>query len=325
MINPSGKTPSGPHPNRVLRVGVAGTGYWARWCHGEVVARRDDLELIGFWGRSPEIAHAAASEVGGVGYSDLDTFLDQVDVVTVALSPRAQPAVVIHAATRAKHMLLEKPLALDLASADQVVEAVVASGVTTMSFLTLLFQEQLSAWIAHMNQLAVEHGPWEGVVLTWTGSIDAPGSPYANSTWRRVKGGLWDLGPHAVAVVERLMGPVQAVTAVRGANETVHCATRHEHGAVSEIIVTVTAPPDTGQATVVIWGPAGRFRISLPMRGLRYAFSRAVDQWLAAIGSGTSHDLDIHNDRRLVEILDAAERSVSAGHTVTLEHGLETR
>jgi predicted dehydrogenase len=298
-----------------LRVGVIGTGYWARWCHGTILAHREDVNLVGFWGRSREQAARAAAEIGGAGYDNLDALIEDVDAVSLAVSPEIQASVAARAARAGKHLMLEKPLALDLSSANEVVDAVTAGNVATVSFMTQLFQERVRDWLAEMRRLSQVHGQWEGVALTWAGSIDGADSPYANSAWRRTRGGLWDLGPHAFSVVEDLLGPVRTVAAMRGVRDTVHLSGRHRNDALSAITVTITTPPGTEDASAAVWGPAGRYNLSLPTGGLREAFSRAVDEWLAAVSAGAEHKIGAHYGRHLVAVLDAAERSLADGRT----------
>jgi predicted dehydrogenase len=298
-----------------LRVGVIGTGYWARWCHGTVLADRDDVNLVGFWGRSRERAAKAAAEIGGVGYHDLDALIEDVDAVSLAVSPEVQASVAVRAARAGKHLMLDKPLALDLNSADAVVDATTASNVVTVSFMTLLFQQRVRDWLAEMRGLSQAHGQWEGVAVTWAGSIEAPDSPYTNSAWRRIRGGLWDLGPHALSVADDLLGPPQAIAAMRGARDTVHLSGRHLDDALSAITVTITTPPGAEDASVALWGPAGRYSFALPTEGLRGAFSRAVDEWLAAVSTGAEHKIGARYGRHLVAVLDAAERSLATGRT----------
>src|SRR5664279_106574 len=163
-----------------LRVGVVGTGYWASWCHGAVLADRDDIELVGFWGRDLDRAQRAAAAAGnGIGYNDLKQLLDQVEAVSFAVSPEVQASIAVQAARAGKHLLLDKPLSLDLSAADEVAEAVIANRVISLSFMTLLFQRRFRDWLADARRLAVEFGPWEGVSVTWAGTIDSAGSPYA--------------------------------------------------------------------------------------------------------------------------------------------------
>jgi predicted dehydrogenase len=304
-------------PGRVgqrLRVGVVGTGYWAIWCHGTVLAARDDIELVGFWGRNLDRARRTAAIAGeGVGYDDLGRLLDEVEAVSFAVSPEVQASTAVRAARAGKHLLLDKPLALDLPAADEVAEAVIASGVISLSFMTLLFQRRFRDWVADARRLAVEFGPWEGASVTWAGTIDSAGSPYANSVWRRSRGGLWDLGPHALSVVDQLLPAIETLSATRGPRDVVHVAAAHHDRALSTFTVTLTAPPGTEEASVEIWGPAGRSELALPTDNLREAFFSAVDEWLAAIAAARPHDLDVSYGRHLVAVLDAAERSLANG------------
>jgi len=297
-----------------LRVGVVGTGYWAIWCHGTVLAARDDVELVGFWGRDRDRAgHAAAVAGRGIGYNDLNDLLSDVDAVSFAVSPEIQASCAVHTARAGKHLLLDKPLALDLSAADEVTEAVIASRVISLSFMTVLFQRRFRDWLTEARRLAAEFGAWEGVSVTWAGTLDAEGSPYVDSVWRRSRGGLWDLGPHAFSVVEQVLPPIKTLSATRGPRDTVHVASAHHGGALSTVTVTLSAPPGSEHAGVEIWGPAGRSNFALPTDTLRDAYSSAVDEWLAAIAAARPSGLGVRYGRNLVSVLDAAERSLAEG------------
>ncbi|MEV6588730.1 Gfo/Idh/MocA family protein [Streptomyces acidicola] len=296
-----------------LRVAVLGTGYWAWWCHGSVLSARPDIDFVGFWGRDAHKAANAAARVGrGRGFTDLDEVLDAVDAVSIALTPDVQAPLAARAARAGKHVLLDKPLALDVAAADEVVAAVARSGVTSLNFLTYLFQAEVTAWLDDMRDLAAAHGRWEGASVSCAGSIDTPGSPYSDSAWRRARGGLWDWGPHALSLLFALLPPVERVSGVRGLRDTAHVTMEHAGGPVSSMTLTVTAPEGTQESTVAVWGPGGRHTLSLPTGTLREACHRAVDRFVEAIARGSrSHPLDAAHARRIVAVLDAAERHLA--------------
>ncbi|MEU7486965.1 Gfo/Idh/MocA family oxidoreductase [Streptomyces sp. NPDC042319] len=297
-----------------LRFAVLGTGYWARWCHGTVLAERPDVDFIGFWGRDGAKAEHAAADVGrGRGFADLDALLDAVDAVAIALPPDVQAPLAVRAARAGKHLLLDKPLALDVPAADDVVRAVAESGVISLSFMTFLFQKEVAAWLDRMRTLAAAHGPWEGVSVSCAGSIDTPGSPYAASAWRRERGGLWDWGPHALSLILSLLPPVERVAAVRGMRDTVHMGNEHIGGPVSSLTLTVTAPEKAQESVITVWGPAGRESLRLPTGTLREACHRAVDQFQEAVAGhdGRAHPLDAAYARNIVAVLDAAERQLA--------------
>ena len=290
------------------RFGVLGTGYWAETCHGRALADHPDVELVGFWGRDAQRAREVAARTGGRGFGDVDELLAAVDAVAIALPPHVQAPLAARAARAGRHLLLDKPLALDVAAADDVVTAARAGGVASVVNVTYLFQPEITAWLAQMAALAAAHGPWEGALARWGGTIDAPGSPYGGSAWRREWGGLWDCGPHALSIVLALLPPVQRVTAARGVRDAVNVALEHRGGAGSALSLTLTAPAGAGGSFATVWGPGGRHDLprftGTPQQGL----ARAVDELRRSAAEGSPHPLDAASGRDVVAVLAAAQR-----------------
>ena len=112
-----------------LRVGIAGTGFI-----GTVHARSARLagaELAGVAASTPERSAAAAAALGAErGYGSAEDLVaaDDIDVVHIC-TPNHLHAPLAEAALRAgKHVVCEKPLALDAAEAQNLVAAAEASG-----------------------------------------------------------------------------------------------------------------------------------------------------------------------------------------------------
>lgn len=289
------------------RFGVLGTGHWARTCHGAALAAHPDVELVGFWGRDGAKARAAAAEVGGRGFDDVDALLAEVDAVAVALPPDVQAPLAARAARAGRHLLLDKPLALDVAAADEVVAATRASGVSSVVFVTYLFMPEITDWIGRMDALAAEHGPWEGAVARWAGTIDVPGNPFRDSRWRWERGGLWDTGPHALSLLRALLPPVERVTAARGVRDAVTVAFEHEGGPGSSLSATLLAPEGAGGSFFVLWGPGGRHDMPRFHGTPQEGFARAVDALRAAASSGRPHPLGVEHARETVAVLAAVQ------------------
>jgi predicted dehydrogenase len=127
-----------------MRFGVLGTGYWAKAVHAAALAGHPSAELVGVWGRDVAKAKAVGAEFDVQGYGDVDELLSQVDAVAIALPPHVQAPMAERAATAGKHLLLEKPIALDVAAADRVVAAVGDAGVASVVFFTFRFQAATS-------------------------------------------------------------------------------------------------------------------------------------------------------------------------------------
>jgi hypothetical protein len=180
------------------RAGVLGTGYWAWWCHGTVLAAHPDVDFVGFWGRTRRNTRAAIDAVGaGEAFDDLDAFLERVDLVSIALPPDVQARLAATAARAGKHLLLDKPLALDLTAVDGVVDAVDQTGVITLTFLTYMFQPDVIEWLHRMGDLATTAGPWEGAIVSCAGSINSPKARTAarSGDVSEAAYGTWDRTP----------------------------------------------------------------------------------------------------------------------------------
>nr|WP_246314147.1 Gfo/Idh/MocA family oxidoreductase [Kineococcus aurantiacus] len=293
------------------RFGILGTGHWARTTHAAALRAHPDVELVGFWGRDPAHARDAAAQHGTTAFGDLDDLLGRVDAVTVALPPDVQAQVAVRAADRGRHLLLDKPLATTLPGARAVVEAVRRNGVASVEYLTYLFQPDITTWLERMRALAAEHGPWEGGVFRWAGSIDAPGSPYGASAWRRERGGLWDTGPHALSIALELFGPVERVSAGRGPRDAVTVALEHAGGAGTSLSLTLTAPQGAGGSFATVWGPGGRHDLPRFTGTPQEGFARAVDRLRRAAATGEPDALDVRRAAAAVAVLAAVEEHLA--------------
>jgi predicted dehydrogenase len=144
--------------------------------------------------------------------------------------------------------------------------------------------------------------------VTWLASIFSAGNPFGHSPWRREHGALWDLGPHALSALIPVLGAVEEVAGERGHDDEVHLAFRHEGGAASTAILSLTAPEPAQRTAIEFWGPAGIVQApphdpdaAVP------AFKRAVTELLAAVETGVPHPFDVHFGRDVVRVLEAAE------------------
>jgi predicted dehydrogenase len=114
-----------------IRVGVVGVG-WGSVAHAPAFSAVDDYELVALCGRDPErLAKAAASAGVADTATDWRSFVrrEDLDLISVATPVQTHHEIVMAAIAAGKHVLCEKPLALDPAQASELVEAVQRSGV----------------------------------------------------------------------------------------------------------------------------------------------------------------------------------------------------
>ena len=289
-----------------MRFGVLGTGFWAKEVHAASLAAHPDAELVGVWGRDLGKAKALGAAFDVPGFGDVDELLSQVDAVTIALPPDVQAPLAERAATAGKHLLLEKPIALDVAGADRVVDAVRDAGVASVVFFTFRFQAATSTWLTQAARTRMAGGAG-----SWLSSL--AGSPFDSSPWRKEHGALWDIGPHALSVLVPALGPVAAVQAGAGLRDTVHLVLTHDSGVASTVTLSHTVAPLSTGIEFFVHGDAGRL-VLLPETGhAPAAFSVAVDELTVAALTGGAHPCDVAFGREVVAVLAAAARALASG------------
>ncbi|KOG09350.1 Gfo/Idh/MocA family protein [Streptomyces viridochromogenes] len=288
-----------------MRIGLLGTGPWARMAHAPALSRHGELDFVGVWGRRTAPTKELADSYGVRAYDDVDALFADVDAVAVALPPTVQADLAVRAARAGCHLLLDKPLAPTVEQARAVAEAAEESGVASVVFFTTRFQPETAAWIT--EQAAVEG--WFTGRAEWLGAVfSGDGNPFADSPWRQEKGALWDVGPHALSVLLPVLGDARRVTAAaHGPGDTVHLVLDHVGGASSTLALSLTAPPAAAGAAVELRGAAGVRRLPESTESAVSALIRAADALLAASRTGQPHACDAAFGLRVTEILAVAE------------------
>src|SRR3989440_7538074 len=236
----------------MLRFGLLGTGYWAAETQAAGLHGHPDAEFVGVWGRNPDKAKALADRYGVAAYSDPDALFADVDAVAVALPPDVQAELALRAARAGRHLLLDKPVALTVAAADALVAAVDERSLAALVFTTNRYRPEFAEFVAE----AAAVGGWYGSRTTLYHANFVAGSPYGNSPWRDEKGGLWDLGPHALAAIVPVLGPVVEVAAMTAPAKTHHVLLRHAGGAVSTLHLSIHQAPEAVTWETVLFGTA---------------------------------------------------------------------
>lgn len=156
----------------LVRVGLLGPGgIGAR--HLKALAQLpDQAEFVASCGRDADRTAAFVSQHGGTAYTDVRTMLDRekLDLLIVALPPFAHTGQVEAAAAKGVHLLVEKPIALDMKRADAMVAAADRAGIVAACGFMYRFGEAVELWDAtdsgrpgmftgffHTNSL---HSPW---------------------------------------------------------------------------------------------------------------------------------------------------------------------
>ncbi len=301
-----------------VRVGLIGTGYWARVIHGASLAQNPNVDFIGIWGRDGAKTAEAANELGTHAYVDVNALLEDVDALSFAVPPDVQVEIATRAVEQGRHVLLEKPIATSATDARRLERTVSDAGVASIVFFTRRFKSEVQAWL----QTLEERGSWDCGRAEFAASIYVPGGPFASSPWRREKGALWDIGPHALSLLWPVLGEVTAVSACAGRGDQVHLVMRHGNGRSSTASLSSTVPQAAIGTTVYFYGESGREVApadSSEPASLVVAHQKAVDALIELTRNpAAGYPCDVHFGARVVEVLAAAEEALAKGCTVSL-------
>lgn len=299
-----------------LRFGVIGTGHWARTTHAAGLLGHPDVHFVGMWGRSPSSTESAASTLGIQRYGRVTDLLADVDAVALAVPPDVQAELAVLAAQRGCHLLLDKPIALDEAAAEVLTQAVTGAGVSATVFFTLLYEPSVARWV---QQNASE--AWFAARIRMFSATFDPGSPYAGSDWRRKYGALWDVGPHALAVALRVLGPMHSIAALHGAGTSTDVIVGHERGATSSLSLSLTSPVAVCGSDWTFYGDRGAMTVPVPDFTTPQAFTSCVTDLVRAIRTGDEPRCGVRFGLEIVRALSAAEAAASGPTSAAHRNG----
>jgi len=162
-------------------------------------------------------AQAAAAEIGCDFWTDDYRELlarPEIDIVDICVPNHMHAEIVVAAAAAGKHIYCEKPLAMDVAEAQQIAAAVRAAGVNSQ----LTFHFRFYPAILRAQQLVASG--FLGRIFSFRGRYYRSSyiDPQKPLSWRQQKavaggGALFDIGSHIIDLLYALLGEFASVQA----------------------------------------------------------------------------------------------------------------
>ena len=252
-----------------FRIALVGCGRIAK-NHVEAISRIEGLELVAACDSIADRAKSVAEPLGIPWFTSYEKMLADVDcdVVTIATPSGYHPAQGVLAATSGRHVVTEKPMAISLRGADELVQACDAAGV----HLFVVKQNRLNAPV-QMLKRAVDRGRFGRLYMAnctvrWT----RPQSYYDQAPWR----GTWEFdggafmnqASHYVDLLQWIGGPVDNVMAKTATlarrietEDSGVAILRFRSGALGVIEVTMLTYPQNMEGSLTILGEKGTVKI----------------------------------------------------------------
>jgi predicted dehydrogenase len=285
-----------------LRIGLVGAGPWAQLFHAPMLAASPDVDLAGVWARRHDQAEMLAARHDTTAVAELDDLFDRCDAVAFAVPPDVQSDLAVKAARAGCHLLLDKPLGLDVAQAQAVADAARANGVVSQIILTNRYRPSVREFLADATGFAVH-----GARVAWVAGGAIPGAYFA-TPWRIEHGALLDLGPHVLDLLEAAVGPIIDIRSAGDPTHWTELTCIHEGGAVSQASLSITTPIDPGVSRFELYGPTGSMVLDTAQNAhdFRDAMAAIPAELAAAVASGEGHPLDANHGLHLQQLMATA-------------------
>jgi len=328
-----------------VRLGIVGLGWWACEVHIPNLRKVEGAEIRALCSRNPGNIARGRKALGAaaepLAFSDYDELLasDAVDAVVICTPNYLHAPMALAAVWAGKHVLVEKPLALEPAQCQPIVAEAAERRLAVQVGVELRYSDVAQA----MRRLIAEGAIGELALLRtdiWR-QWGAPGN------WRADEaqcGGLFhELGIHYIDLLSFIAGkPPAWVTAAGGVRATprdfdyAFATLGYEGGAVAAIGMCLFAAGareriaveaigtegrlvgDIIRGKLTLWRRQGGSQDHSPPRGQAKVFGfpgslESVASFVECVRTGAAPSADAAVGERLCRACEAARRSAAAG------------
>lgn len=256
-------------PPKNYRIAFVGCGRISK-NHFDAIEKIEGLDIVAVSDEVAERAHEAGDRLGVPSYSSFEKMLAEVecDIVSIATPSGLHPLQGIVAARAGKHVVTEKPMAISLTGADDLVKACDDAGV----HLFVVKQNRLNRPIQLLKK-AVDSGRFGKLFMAnctvrWARPQEYYDQAPWRGTWKYDGGAFMNQASHYVDLIQWMMGPVDSViakTATLARNieteDSGAAVIKFQSGALGVLEVTMLTYPRNLEGSFTILGEKGTVKI----------------------------------------------------------------
>jgi predicted dehydrogenase len=339
-----------------MHIGILGGGNISG-THARAAAAVPGVTVVAFHGHNHERTTALAAPYGARVYDDLDAFLAHrpMDIVAIGSPSGLHAAQGIAAARQGLHVLVEKPIDVTTARADELIAACDSAGVK----LGVFFQDRLRPAVVEIKRMIDDGTIGKPVMISGRVKWYRPPEYYSGSKWRGTwaldgGGALMNQSIHTVDLVQWMFGPVTRVSAAVGTlvhtievEDTAAAVIEFASGAIGTIEAGTSLSPGyprrlevTGSNGTLVLEDDRLIRVDLTSAGAgaaavapaeappenasspvvsdASAHQRVIEDFVRAIRTNTTPATDGREGRRSVELVQAIYAAARTKQPVTL-------
>jgi predicted dehydrogenase len=271
-----------------LKWGLIGCGDIARKRVAPALRDNEPSELIAIARARPELAAAFAEEFGAKRwYAKWPDLLSdgEIDAVYIATPVHLHAAQAIAAAEAGKHVLCEKPMAMDVQECERMIAAAQSHGVK----LGVAYYRRFYPVIQRLKEI-IESGEIGLPVLAQIEAFEwfdpTRDNPRAWLLQKQLAGGgpMFDFGCHRIEVLLNVFGPISEVKSLdantvfdREVEDTAAALFRFAAGACATLSVSHAAAE--AKDTINIFGSLGSIRVPVLNEGKLQVVTKSGERW----------------------------------------------
>ena len=254
---------------KTFRIALVGCGRISR-NHFDAIAKIDGLRIVAVCDEVAERAREAGERLGVPSFDNYERMLGEAecDVVVIATPSGLHPDQGIIAARAGKHVVTEKPMAISLKGADELVRACDDAGV----HLFVVKQNRLNRPIQLLKK-AVDSGRFGRIFMAnctvrWARPQEYYDQAPWRGTWKYDGGAFMNQASHYVDLIQWMMGPVESVVAKTATlarrietEDSGAAVIKFQSGALGVIEVTMLTYPRNLEGSFTVIGEKGTVKI----------------------------------------------------------------
>ncbi|HEY0531525.1 MAG TPA: Gfo/Idh/MocA family oxidoreductase [Actinoplanes sp.] len=289
-----------------LTIGLVGAGHRASQVHAPALANSPEIRFTGIWARTPQTRRALAEHHGVRAYDRFADLLEECAAVAFAVPPPVQAELAAVAARRGRAVLLERPMAGDVAGAEELTEAVRAGKVISQLGLAWRYDAEVRRFLStEVKRIKPTGGAGR--------LISGNHLPGVAVRWRADRGVLRDEGLDLLDLLQAALGPIVGVQARGEPRGWIGLMLDHRVGRFSQAAMSATSAPGTFRADAEIFGPGGSATLDCTKVPGPEAYRTMYREFADAVQQGTAPPLDASHGLHLQRVIEAAEMDVLVG------------
>jgi predicted dehydrogenase len=289
-----------------VTTGLVGAGRRAE-VHASALAASPDLEFVGVWTRRALAAEELTKRYDVSLFADFVDLLDACEAVCFAVPPAVQGELAGIAARAGKSVLLEVPIAWDLADAERLTETVVAAGVVSQVAFTWRYTAEVQRFLQAHGPDRRPRGGGGRVVKVQRDQ------PARADRWRGERGLLFDVGPHVADLLDAAIGPVVDVDAEDDENAWVTLRLEHRLVGPSESTLGSSSTIDHDEAVFEFVGADGKTSVDCSDAERTADYATMFAEFANAARTGEAHALDVNRGLHIQRVIEAADTKLRMG------------